>query len=116
MNGLVYLKDVVTLALDPEKCIGCGLCTEVCPRAVFVMTGKKVAIRDRDLCMECGACAMNCPTGALAVEAGVGCAQAIINAALGREESACCCIVESRKVCNLQEEPLQEHAPPLSCC
>ena len=111
-----YLANVTTLQYTSEKCAGCGRCVEVCPQGVFAMQDKRAVITDRDLCMECGACAMNCPTGALAVEAGVGCAQAIINAALGREESACCCIVESRKVCNLQEEPLQEHAPPLSCC
>jgi len=44
--------------------------------------------------MECGACAMNCPTDALTVQAGVGCAAAVINAALGRD-GACCCVVET---------------------
>lgn len=115
MDGLVYLKDVVTLELAPEKCIGCGLCTEVCPRGVFSMGAKRVTIARRDHCMECGACAMNCPTGALAVEAGVGCAQAIINSALGREDGACCCIVEPKKVCNRLQEPGQGHPPPPSC-
>ncbi len=32
-----YLKNVVTLALSPEKCIGCGRCLEVCPHDVFVL-------------------------------------------------------------------------------
>ncbi|MBW8010315.1 MAG: hypothetical protein FVQ83_03600 [Chloroflexi bacterium] len=34
--------------------------------------------------MECGACQMNCPFGAIQVDSGVGCAQAIIAAALRR--------------------------------
>jgi len=90
MGRLVYLKDVVSLALDPDKCFGCGRCLEVCPRAVLGLNGRRVLIRDRDACMECGACARNCPTEALTVKAGVGCAAAVINTALGRTNSACC--------------------------
>ena len=35
MTELIYLKNVVTLQLDPEKCTGCGTCLEVCPRQVL---------------------------------------------------------------------------------
>jgi len=94
MNRLVYLKDVVTLGLNPEKCTGCGTCLEVCPHAVLVKDNGKVRIEDRDACMECGACARNCPADAVSVKAGVGCAAAVINAALGRDGSSCCCVVE----------------------
>jgi len=95
MNRLVYLKDVVTLGLNPEKCTGCGICLEVCPHAVLGKDDGKVRIEDLDACMECGACARNCPADALSVRAGVGCATAVINAALGRNGSSCCCVVES---------------------
>ena len=78
MGQLIYLKDVVTLQLDQEKCTGCGTCLEVCPRQVFSLNGKQVRIANRDACMECGACALNCPFDALSVEAGVGCAAAVI--------------------------------------
>ncbi len=37
MGQLIYLKDVVTLALDEEKCVGCGMCLIVCPHAVLGM-------------------------------------------------------------------------------
>ncbi|UCF91466.1 MAG: 4Fe-4S binding protein [Desulfobacterales bacterium] len=94
MGRMIYLKDVVTLALDPEKCVGCGLCLVVCPHAVLGMNAKRARIEDRDACMECGACAQNCPTGAVTVQAGVGCAAAVINAALGRKGDSCCCVIE----------------------
>lgn len=84
-----YLKDVVTLKLDEEKCIGCGMCVTVCPHEVFQMNGRKVFLRDRDACMECGACALNCPVQALAVQSGVGCAYAIIQGSL--QGTAPCC-------------------------
>lgn len=78
MIGFRYLEGVVTLLLDKEKCIGCRMCVRVCPHAVFEMDGTKARLVDRDACMECGACALNCPSGAIAVDAGVGCAAGLV--------------------------------------
>ena len=91
MRNMVYLKDVATLALDTQKCTGCGMFLDVCPHGVFKMNGKSMRITDRDACMECGACSRNCPTGALYVQSGVGCAAAVINSMLGRNGGECCC-------------------------
>lgn len=88
---LRYLKNVTTIELLPDKCIGCGRCCEVCPHGVFAITDKKVWIKDKDLCMECGACALNCPAGALKVNAGVGCAAAIIKGWFTGKEPAYDC-------------------------
>jgi len=79
MKGFCYLKNVTTLALDEDICIGCGRCIEVCPHQVFLLTEKKAHIVDHDACMECGACARNCPPEAITVAAGVGCASGLIN-------------------------------------
>ena len=95
MGGLVYLRNVVTLRLDPEACTGCGTCVLVCPHEVLALEDGRAVLRRRDACMECGACATNCPDEALSVRAGVGCAAAVINAALGRSEASCCCVEES---------------------
>jgi NAD-dependent dihydropyrimidine dehydrogenase PreA subunit len=80
-----------TLEYDPALCNRCGLCTIVCPHGVF--TGGDVAVRiaDRDACMECGACSLNCEAGAIKVNSNVGCATAMIKAALLRRDEAVCC-------------------------
>jgi len=93
MTSLRYLDNVTTLELDWELCIGCGTCAIVCPQAVFEMADGLAQIRDRDACMECGACSRNCETEAISVRPGVGCASAVLNAALGRTGD-CCCVVE----------------------
>jgi NAD-dependent dihydropyrimidine dehydrogenase PreA subunit len=94
-----YLANVTTLQYSKDKCTGCGRCVEVCPQRVFEMHDKRAAIMDRDQCMECGACALNCEFGAISVNAGVGCAAAIINSmktggppscGCGDTNTACC--------------------------
>ncbi len=91
MGDLRYIPDVVTLELDVEKCVGCGMCTIVCPHGVFAADGGKVKIADRDACMECGACARNCPINAISVRSGVGCAVGIMSGALRGTEPGCGC-------------------------
>jgi NAD-dependent dihydropyrimidine dehydrogenase PreA subunit len=81
-----------TLSYDAAKCINCGMCLDVCPHGVFGPNGKAVQVVRRRACMECGACSLNCPTRAIAVESGVGCAAAMIQAALlRRKEPTCGC-------------------------
>ena len=86
---LRYLKNVVTLEYDQDKCTGCGMCLHVCPHGVFQLDDRKAVIKDRDFCMECGACARNCPFEALCVRAGVGCASAILAGQLSGGETCC---------------------------
>jgi len=88
---LTYLKNVATLSLADEKCTGCGMCAEVCPHGVFSLVDNTARIVEKDLCMECGACALNCPAGAIEVDAGVGCAAAIIKGWFTGSEPACDC-------------------------
>ena len=73
-----YLKHVVSLSYDSKRCVGCKLCVEVCPRRVFRMEGEQAEMAQKDLCIECGACAQNCPAKAIEVQAGTGCAAAVI--------------------------------------
>jgi Fe-S-cluster-containing hydrogenase component 2 len=39
--NMKYFKDNDTLTFIESKCIGCTLCTDVCPHGVFEMRGKK---------------------------------------------------------------------------
>ena len=90
MRQLTYLKNVTTLSLDQSKCTGCKTCTTVCPHAVLAIEAKRAKIQNRDACMECGACMRNCKDGAIYVSTGVGCANAVINSALGIQGDCCC--------------------------
>tara|TARA_B100000965_G_C19094925_1_gene542268 strand:- start:169 stop:480 length:312 start_codon:yes stop_codon:yes gene_type:complete len=67
-----YLKNVVNLNLNKENCVGCGMCTNVCPHGVFEVEDNKAYIAEKDYCIECGACAQNCPVEAIEVKSGVG--------------------------------------------
>ncbi len=93
MAELRYLENVVTLQLEPDKCVGCGRCVEVCPHAVFAMKETKADIVDKNACMECGACTQNCPTNAIAVQPGVGCASAVLKSFFSGKAPDCGCDV-----------------------
>lgn len=83
-----YLEN--SLVYDADLCINCGRCWEVCPHGVFISGDKKAVLVKPLACMECGACAMNCSAVAIKVNSGVGCANAMIRAALtGRKEATC---------------------------
>lgn len=100
---MAQVNKVNTLEYDEALCSGCGMCSEVCPHGVFETNGDKARLASREACMECGACQVNCPTGAIRVESGVGCAAAMIWAALTRrKEPTCGC-------------PSDDQSPPCCC-
>ena len=91
MRALRYIDQAVTLQLDVERCDGCGLCVAVCPRAVFAIADGRASLAARGACIECGGCALNCVPGAISVDPGVGCAQAIIHGWLIGGAPGCDC-------------------------
>ena len=79
-----------TLQYDPKLCTNCGFCSTVCPQGVFEAGETSARMVNRSACIECGACMLNCEPRAIQVQAGVGCAAAMIQAALtGKKEPAC---------------------------
>ncbi|TET11687.1 ferredoxin family protein [Candidatus Aerophobetes bacterium] len=79
-----------TLQYNQELCNGCRMCSIVCPHDVFEQDGRVAQLINSEACMECGACQRNCPTGAITVNAGVGCATALMLAALTGKKKATC--------------------------
>jgi Fe-S-cluster-containing hydrogenase component 2 len=86
---LKYLG-INTLQYDAKKCRGCGMCPIVCPMRMFKMNGRKAELTMKKKCIECGACMRNCPYDAIYVDAGPGCAGAVLSSKLGGKKEACC--------------------------
>jgi NAD-dependent dihydropyrimidine dehydrogenase PreA subunit len=92
-----YLLNVSTLKYNSDLCTGCRYCSQVCPQGVFVMESRKAAMTDKDLCIECGACEKNCESGAIRVNAGVGCSSAYLYGMFTGGEPSCGCSTEGSK-------------------
>jgi NAD-dependent dihydropyrimidine dehydrogenase PreA subunit len=80
-----------TLRYDPDRCVGCGACSAVCPHGVFSQNGGVAELSSPEACMECGACQLNCPSGAILVDSGVGCAYLMMKQALLGEKNTTAC-------------------------
>ena len=71
-NSTTELHDVfkrmegLTVTVDPDICVGCGTCMDIC---VFVgrnmVNGK--AVIDQERCLGCGRCERVCPNGAISI-------------------------------------------------
>lgn len=59
-----------------DKCQGCGLCVEACPRKILIIDKSKVnkrghtpvTIIDDTKCISCGLCALMCPDVVIEIE------------------------------------------------
>ena len=63
----VVPRDFVSIHVDMDRCIGCGLCEMVCETDAYWARGEQVTVRKRANyeCTRDHACARNCPTDAI---------------------------------------------------
>ena len=52
------------IAHDPETCIACGACADICPMDALVLTDGGLSV-GQDRCIGCGVCIRTCPTDSL---------------------------------------------------
>jgi NADH:ubiquinone oxidoreductase subunit F (NADH-binding)/ferredoxin len=60
-------RDLITYAIDPEICNGCGLCIRNCPQECISGEKKKPHTIDASTCIRCGQCMDVCPVDAVMV-------------------------------------------------
>ncbi len=64
------------VTFNEERCKGCGLCADVCPKGIVVILTEKLnskgyhpaSVSDPEKCIACAMCATMCPDSVITVE------------------------------------------------
>ena len=73
--GICTIQIKGAIVVDTNRCKGCALCIEACPKDVIALTAKRVnvngypyaAAERPDDCIGCASCAVVCPDGCIEV-------------------------------------------------
>jgi NADH-quinone oxidoreductase subunit F len=54
-------RGLIAYSIDPERCRGCGLCSDICPAGAISGERKAAHVIDPEACIKCGSCMTVCP-------------------------------------------------------
>ena len=60
-------KALLHYSINPNICVGCGLCKSKCPADAIIGALKKPHVIDPRICIKCGTCINTCRVGAIHV-------------------------------------------------
>jgi len=76
LNPLKEALNMAKVSFREDRCKGCGLCVEVCPKKIVKMATERInakgfhpaTVEEQDKCIGCAFCATMCPDVVIEVE------------------------------------------------